>query len=118
MAGRVVSKGLTSVWPMTAIGAPGPAAADVFASQAKQGWIAFPIRVRVIPHPCPSARAGRAPVADQLILPQAEALIPAAGADLRIGGNRAFYVPSADFYPGAAAFGLLRAGQLAPHSVS
>jgi antirestriction protein ArdC len=31
------------------------------------------------------------------ILPQADALIRAAGADIRIGGNRAFYVPSADF---------------------
>ena len=38
-----------------------------------------------------------APVNDNLILPQAEALIRATGADLRIGGNRAFYVPSADF---------------------
>lgn len=32
-----------------------------------------------------------------LILPQAEALIRATGADLRIGGERAFYVPSADY---------------------
>jgi antirestriction protein ArdC len=31
------------------------------------------------------------------ILPQAEALIRATGADLRIGGNQAFYVPSEDF---------------------
>jgi antirestriction protein ArdC len=38
-----------------------------------------------------------APVADNLILPQAEALIRATGADIRIGGNRAFYVPNADF---------------------
>jgi len=38
-----------------------------------------------------------APIAENLILPQAEALIRATGADLRIGGNRAFYVPSADF---------------------
>jgi antirestriction protein ArdC len=38
-----------------------------------------------------------APPADNLILPQAEALIRATGADIRIGGNRAFYVPSADY---------------------
>src|SRR6266446_6570931 len=38
-----------------------------------------------------------APVNDNLILPQAEALIRATGADIRIGGSRAFYVPSADF---------------------
>jgi antirestriction protein ArdC len=37
------------------------------------------------------------PVNDNLILPQAEALIRATGAALRIGGTRAFYVPSADF---------------------
>jgi antirestriction protein ArdC len=37
------------------------------------------------------------PAAADLILPQAEALIRATGADLRIGGNRAFYVPSEDF---------------------
>jgi antirestriction protein ArdC len=34
---------------------------------------------------------------DDLVLPEAEALIRATGADLRIGGNRAFYVPSEDF---------------------
>jgi antirestriction protein ArdC len=38
-----------------------------------------------------------APPPDNLILPQAEALIRATGADIRIGGNRAFYVPSADY---------------------
>ena len=38
-----------------------------------------------------------APIAEDLILPQAEALIRATGADIRIGGNRAFYVPSADY---------------------
>jgi antirestriction protein ArdC len=37
------------------------------------------------------------PLAENLVLPQAEALIRATGADLRIGGNRAFYVPSADY---------------------
>jgi antirestriction protein ArdC len=36
-------------------------------------------------------------VAENLVLPQAEALIRATGADIRIGGNRAFYVPSADY---------------------
>jgi antirestriction protein ArdC len=34
---------------------------------------------------------------DDLVLPQAEALIRATGADIRIGGNCAFYVPRADF---------------------
>jgi antirestriction protein ArdC len=34
---------------------------------------------------------------DDLVLPEAEALIRATGADLRIGGNRAYYVPSGDF---------------------
>jgi antirestriction protein ArdC len=38
-----------------------------------------------------------APPADNLILPQADALIRATGADIRIGGNKAFYVPSADY---------------------
>ena len=37
------------------------------------------------------------PLDDHLILPQAEALIRATGADIRIGGDRAFYVPSEDF---------------------
>jgi antirestriction protein ArdC len=37
------------------------------------------------------------PLAENQILPQAEALIRATGADIRIGGNRAFYVPSADY---------------------
>jgi antirestriction protein ArdC len=37
------------------------------------------------------------PLAENLILPQAEALIRATGADIRIGGDRAFYVPSADY---------------------
>jgi antirestriction protein ArdC len=38
-----------------------------------------------------------APLAENLILPQAEALIRATGADIRIGGTRAFYVPGADY---------------------
>jgi antirestriction protein ArdC len=37
------------------------------------------------------------PVPEGLILPQAEALIAASGADFRIGGERAFYSPGADF---------------------
>ena len=46
------------------------------------------------------------PLAENLILPQAEALITATGADIRIGGDRAFYVPSADYIqvPPPAAF--------------
>ncbi|MHB8886815.1 MAG: ArdC family protein [Methylovirgula sp.] len=37
------------------------------------------------------------PVPEGLILPQAEALIDAAGADFRIGGDRAFYSPANDY---------------------
>jgi antirestriction protein ArdC len=37
------------------------------------------------------------PLAENLILPQAEALIRTTGADIRIGGNRAFYIPSEDY---------------------
>lgn len=37
------------------------------------------------------------PVPDGLILPQADALIAASGADFRIGGDRAFYVPGDDY---------------------
>ena len=37
------------------------------------------------------------PPPDGVILPQADALIRATGADLRIGGERAFYVPSEDY---------------------
>jgi antirestriction protein ArdC len=37
------------------------------------------------------------PVPEGLILPQAETLIAATGADFRIGGERAFYVPGADY---------------------
>jgi antirestriction protein ArdC len=43
------------------------------------------------------AGAAAPPPPEHLILPQAEALIRATGADLRIGGDRAFYVPSADY---------------------
>ncbi len=38
-----------------------------------------------------------APVPDGFILPHAEALIAATGADFRIGGDRAFYSPAHDF---------------------
>ena len=54
------------------------------------------------------------PPAENLILPQAEALIRATGADIRIGGNRAFYVPSDDFIQVPPPSSLLRADQLAP----
>jgi len=37
------------------------------------------------------------PIPQGLILPQAEALIKATGIDFRIGGDRAFYVPSEDY---------------------
>jgi antirestriction protein ArdC len=37
------------------------------------------------------------PLAEGLVLPEAEALIAATGADFRIGGERAFYSPSHDF---------------------
>jgi antirestriction protein ArdC len=40
---------------------------------------------------------GAAPVPEGLILPQAEALIAATGADFRIGGDRAYYSPAEDF---------------------
>ncbi|TGT91285.1 MULTISPECIES: zincin-like metallopeptidase domain-containing protein [unclassified Mesorhizobium] len=37
------------------------------------------------------------PLPEREIIPQAEAFIRASGADIRIGGDRAFYMPSADF---------------------
>jgi antirestriction protein ArdC len=45
-------------------------------------------------------------VAEHLILPQAEALIRATGADIRMDGDRAFYVPGPDYIqvPPPAAF--------------
>lgn len=47
------------------------------------------------------------PLPEREIIPHAEALIAATGADFRIGGDRAFYVPSADFIqvPPQPAFG-------------
>src|SRR5690606_1538971 len=40
---------------------------------------------------------GAEPLPERETVPHAEALIAATGADFRIGGERAFYVPSADF---------------------
>jgi antirestriction protein ArdC len=37
------------------------------------------------------------PVPDGLILPEVEALIRASGADLRLGGDKAFYSPALDY---------------------
>jgi antirestriction protein ArdC len=37
------------------------------------------------------------PKAERQIMPEAEALIAATGADFRVGGDQAFYVPSEDF---------------------
>ena len=37
------------------------------------------------------------PVSEGLILPQADALIAATGADFRVGGDRAFYSPAHDY---------------------
>jgi len=47
--------------------------------------------------PAEASAAAPPPLLENLILPEAEALIRATGADIRIGGDRAFYVPSADF---------------------
>jgi len=40
---------------------------------------------------------GAVPLPERETIPQAERLIKATGADFRIGGSKAFYVPSADF---------------------
>jgi antirestriction protein ArdC len=45
----------------------------------------------------PGLAADPAPLPERQIVPVAEAVIAASGVDFRIGGNRAFYVPSADF---------------------
>jgi antirestriction protein ArdC len=37
------------------------------------------------------------PLPERQIIPQAEALVRASGADIRIGGDRAFYMPAGDF---------------------
>jgi len=47
--------------------------------------------------PAEASAAAPSPPPETLILPQAEALIRATGADIRIGGDRAYYVPSADY---------------------
>src|SRR5271170_658193 len=47
--------------------------------------------------PAEASAAATPPTPEQLILPQAEALIRATGADIRIGGDRAYYVPAADY---------------------
>jgi antirestriction protein ArdC len=47
--------------------------------------------------PTEACAAAPPPPPENLILPEAEALIRATGADLRIGGDLAFYVPSADY---------------------
>ncbi|UCI32114.1 ArdC family protein [Mesorhizobium sp. B4-1-4] len=44
-------------------------------------------------HVCAAAE----PLPEREIIPQAEALIHSTGADLRIGGDRAFYTPAGDF---------------------
>jgi antirestriction protein ArdC len=38
-----------------------------------------------------------APLPEREIIPQAEALIAATGCDFRIGGDRAYYAPEADY---------------------
>ncbi|MGF7151937.1 antirestriction protein ArdC [Sphingomonas zeicaulis] len=45
----------------------------------------------------PELAADPAPLPEREIVPVAEALIAASGADFRVGGNKAFYVPSAGF---------------------
>src|SRR6266446_4324322 len=45
----------------------------------------------------PQLTSAPAPVPEGLILPHAEALIAATGADFRVGGDRAFYSPIHDF---------------------
>ncbi|MET3909960.1 antirestriction protein ArdC [Bradyrhizobium sp. S3.3.6] len=52
-----------------------------------------------------------------MIEPTVDALIKATGIDFRIGGNRAFYVPTED-YAGAAAASLFRTDQLASNGLA
>lgn len=54
------------------------------------------------------------PVPEDLIMPQAEALIASTGADFRIGGDRAFYSPAQDYVQVPRPRRLFRADQLAP----
>ncbi len=44
-----------------------------------------------------SAYQGAVPLPEREVIPHAESLIEATGADFRVGGSKAFYVPSADF---------------------
>jgi hypothetical protein len=57
-------------------------------------------------------------VAENLVLPQAEALIHATGADLRIGGNSRLLCLERRLRPGATTFLVFRADQLAPDRLS
>jgi len=50
------------------------------------------------------------------MLPQAETLIAATGADFRMGGDRAFYSPAHDYVQVPRPRRLFRAHQLAPDS--
>jgi antirestriction protein ArdC len=54
------------------------------------------------------------PVPDGLILPDVEALIRASRADLRLGGDKAFYSPTLDYIQVPRPGGIFRADQLAP----
>jgi antirestriction protein ArdC len=45
----------------------------------------------------PDENGPAVPPPERQLIPEAEALIEATGADFRIGGDRAFYVPAADF---------------------
>ena len=56
------------------------------------------------------------PVSEGLMLPQAETLIAATGADFRMGGDRAFYSPAHDYVQVPRPRRLFRAHQLAPDS--
>ncbi len=63
---------------------------------------------------------GAAPVApEREIIPQAEAVIAATGADFRIGGDKAFYVPTEDYIrvPPQPAFFLEKDLVLRPYRV-
>ena len=67
----------------------------------------------------PESATGAAPVLrEPEIVPAAEALIQASGADFRIGGGEAFYQRGDDFIRVPAASHLLRPDQLLPHLFS
>ena len=67
----------------------------------------LPEGVAVVPIPPPPG----------LIVPKAEALIAATGADFRIGGDRAFYNTTSDFVQVPPPAGLFRTNQLAPNGL-